>query len=241
MKPVNWMFATDLHGDKQDGRAVRLFRAHVDDVGPSIRGFGGDVWDFRAWRVGASEKEKRDRVRRDFDAGMTFLKWYRPTFITLGNHDARLWDQVENDGPMADFCETLVDEFRDLCRANGTRVLPYDKRRGIFRVGRMKFAHGFFDGRCAAERMGQAYGSILFGHGHAIDVASTPADHRRAARMVGCLCRLDFPYNRKHVNSLRQAHGWAYGPLYPDGTYQAFQAEVIGGAVVVADGAKVIE
>jgi hypothetical protein len=54
--------------------------------------------------------------------------------------------------------------------------------------------------------------------------------------MIGCLCQLDFSYNRTHVGSLRQAHGWAYGVLLPNGNYHAFQAEVIGNEIVVADG-----
>lgn len=234
-----WMACADLHGDKQDKKAVTLFKKHAEQFDPKHRIFLGDIWDFRAWRRGAGEKEKRDRVQRDFKMGMEFLNWYRPTAITLGNHDVRMWDQVENDGPMADLCEEMIGKFKREMRRMGTRVLPYHKR-SIYRLGRMKFAHGFYDSINGTRQMANAYGSIQIGHGHTIELVSSAADHPRAARMIGCLCQLDFKYNRAQVNSLRQRHGWSYGPLFDDGTYQAFQAEVIGNKVVVADKSSVI-
>jgi hypothetical protein len=238
---VTWSFCADYHGDKHDKVACAIHRTFVEDFRPTIKVFGGDLWDFRAWRRGADEDEKRERVRTDFDAGMKFIEWYRPVAITLGNHDIRLWDQRDRqNGPMSDFAGELIGEFEALAAKLKIRVLPYCKRRGIYRVGKMKFAHGFFCGPNAARQMAQAFGSVQFGHGHTIDVASAASSDRRAARMVGALCQLDFPYNRATVNSLRHAHGWTYGPLLRSGNYQVFQAEVMGGKAVVAEGMKVI-
>jgi predicted phosphodiesterase len=232
-----FMVCSDLHGDKQCKRVANAALAFSRDYKSKIRILAGDIWDFRAWRKGADEEEKRERVRIDFEAGMRFVEEYRPTHITLGNHDVRLWDQRERgNGPMACYAGELIEQFDALTRKLKTKVLPYDKSKGILRIGKLKVAHGFFDGQNAARQMAQAYGSILFGHGHAIDVASSPSDERRAARMIGCLCQLRFQYNRTHVGSLRQAHGWAYGVMLPNGTYHAFQVEIIGNEMVVADG-----
>jgi hypothetical protein len=234
-----FMVCADLHGDKQCKRVADAALAFSDDFRARYRILAGDIWDFRAWRKGADDEEKRERVRLDFDAGIEFVERMRPTHITLGNHDVRLWDQRDRgNGPMSCYAGELIQKFEALTRKLGTKVLPYDKRRGVLRIGKLKVAHGFFDGTNAARQMAQAYGSILFGHGHSIDVASSPSDERRAARMIGCLCQLDFTYNRTHVGSLRQAHGWAYGVLLPNGNYQAFQAEVIGSEIVVADGVR---
>lgn len=234
-----WLACADLHGDKADKKAVDLLQQHVKEFKPQHRIFCGDIWDFRPWRRGADDLERREYVEDDFEAGMDFLTWFRPTAITLGNHDIRLWDVWENGGPMSEFCRGLIKRFEKLTRQLGTVVLPYDKRR-IYRLGQMKFAHGFFSGPMAARQMAQAYGSIQFGHGHAIDVASTAADCVRAARMIGCLCRLDFSYNRAHVNALRQRHGWTYGYLFKNGLFQVFQAEVINQKIAVAQGIRVI-
>lgn len=240
MRYEKWAACTDLHGDKRDPRAVRAFKKFVEEYRPTRRFMLGDLWDFRPFRIGADEEDRRERIKKDFDAGMEFFKWYRPEVITLGNHDIRLWDTERKGGPTADLAYEKIREFMAIAKKFKCRVLPYDKRKGIYRVGRMKMAHGFFDGENAARRMAQSYGSILFGHGHAIDVASTPGPEPRAGRMIGCLCRLDFTYNRSHVGALRQRHGWAYGALFPNGKYHAFQAEMIGDQVVLAGSIKVL-
>jgi hypothetical protein len=240
MRSQDFMVCADIHGDKQDRKAVKLFFEHADLIRPKHRIIAGDVFDFRAWRKGAEESEKRERVRRDFKAGMEFIERFRPTAITLGNHDVRMWDQVENSGPMADLCEDMIERFEALTNKLGTKVLPYDAAKGIYRLGRMKVGHGFFSGVNSAQRMAQAYGSILFGHIHSIDVASSPSDERRAARCIGCLCQLRYTYNRAHVAALRQAHGWAYGSVYGDGRFHVAQSEIIGGRAVVSEGFKVL-
>jgi hypothetical protein len=241
MRYKKWVACADYHGDKHDRRAAALFREFVRFYRPSRRWFLGDLFDFRPWRVGADEEERRERIAEDFEAGIDFMAWYRPHVITLGNHDIRLWDTRDRGGPMADFADSLIKRFEKLAECLGVRVLPYDKRKGVHREGRLKMAHGFFDGTTAARQMAQSYGSILFGHGHAIDVATTPGPEPRAGRMIGCLCRLDFRYNRSHVATLRQRHGWAYGTLFKNGMYQAFQAEVIGQHAVVAERIKILK
>lgn len=241
MGAIRFTACTDLHGDKQDPQAVALFKRFVGEYRPTFRLFLGDLWDFRAWREGASEEEKRDRVRRDFKAGMEFFEWYKPDAITLGNHDVRMWDQVRKGGPMADLCEDFIRTFTKLATKIKCRVLPYDKRKGIYKRGKLKAAHGFYDGEDAAKQMAKAYGSILIGHGHAVDVASTPGPEPHVGRMIGCLCRLDYVYNRRNVSALRQKHGWAYGPFFErTGRYAAFQAERIGNEVVFAESVKTI-
>lgn len=240
MAYTTWCAATDLHGDMQDHRAVRAFKTFVEHYRPKRRFFLGDLWDFRAWRIGAGEDEKRERIKRDFAMGLEFFEWYRPEAITLGNHDIRLWDTAEGVGPMVDLAEQKIAEFLKVARKLKCRVLPYDKAKGILKVGRMKMAHGFFDGQNAARQMAQTFGSVLFGHGHAIDVASAPGSERRAGRMIGCLCKLRMTYNRRNVSALRQSHGWAYGPLFDNGMYQVFQAELIGEKIVIAEKIKVL-
>jgi hypothetical protein len=81
--------------------------------------------------------------------------------------------------------------------------------------------------------MAQSYGSILFGHGHAIDVASAGAEHRRAARMIGCLVPARLRYNRSNVSPCASATVGHTARSSTTGCYQAFQAEMIGRQVVV--------
>jgi hypothetical protein len=236
--------ASDLHGDRQDAGAVKAFKAFVADYKPKVRVFTGDIWDFRAIREGASKDEKRHSMRADFYAGMKFLEWYRPHVITLGNHDQRLWDLVskegiEKSGPLTDLAAELIEKFDKLTTKLGTEVLPYDKRRGVWRHNGLKFAHGF-DGM-SPDNMAAIYGNIIYGHGHAIEMAPAPTDEgHRVARMVGCLCRLDMSYNRAQTKTLRQQHGWAYGAFLQRGVNEVFQASVQHGQVAYAGSLKVI-
>lgn len=244
MNMESFVSASDLHGDRQDEGAVDLFKSFVRDFKPEVRIFTGDIWDFRAIREGAKKDEKQHSMRADFYAGMKFLEWYKPNVITLGNHDQRLWDLVSKEGvkksgPLTDLAVELIDKFECLTKKLGTTVLPYDKRKGVWKYNGQKFTHGF-DGMDPAN-MAAIYGNIIYGHGHAIEMAPAPSDETpRVARMVGCLCRLDMSYNRAQTKSLRQQHGWAYGAFLPSGKNEVFQARVQHGQVAYASDLKVI-
>lgn len=244
MAMESFVSASDLHGDRQDEDAVKLFKAFVKDFKPKKRLFLGDVWDFRAIREGASKDEKRHSMREDFYAGLAFLEWYKPHVITLGNHDQRLWDLVSKEGlaksgPLTDLAVELIGKFDKLVGKLGTIVLPYSKRKGVWKYNGQKFAHGF-DGMDPAN-MASIYGDILYGHGHAIESAPAPSDEKvKTARMIGCLCRLEMGYNRAQTKTLRQEHGWAYGAFLPRNHNEIMQARVQHGQVAYASSLKVI-
>jgi hypothetical protein len=227
----------------QDAAAVNALSRFIREWKPKHRICLGDCWDFRALRTKASEEERRESLRADFDAGLAWLEDFAPTHdLLLGNHDIRLWDRAKlNNGPMADYCGELVtrvDASLARCRV-GTR--PYCKRLGVLRLGHLKLLHGFSCGVTAARQHALAYGSCLFGHVHSVDEASVPGLDRRVARSIGALCRLDYDYNRGSVNTLRHANGWAYGVIEDrTGEYQVWQAEGINGKYVVAKETAVI-
>lgn len=238
-------FVSDLHGDRQDKGAVRAFKTFLEDFKPKLRIFGGDLWDFRALRAGADKEERRQSMRTDFEAGMEFIEEYRPHAITLGNHDQRLWDAVKKDGlsktgPLPDYAGELIERFAKQMAKLKVFVLPYDKRRGVYEYMGLKFTHGFVTGASAASNMALTYGDILFGHGHAVDVATVSGMTPKTARMVGCLCELDMDYNRAHLGALRQQHGWGYGAFFGENRYEIFQAASQGGKLAYAGQIKMI-
>jgi hypothetical protein len=238
-----FIVASDLHGDMQDSAAVNALSRFTREWKPKHRICLGDVWDFRALRTKASEEERRESLKADFDAGLAWLEDFAPTHdLLLGNHDIRLWDRAKfGNGPLADYCGELVarvDASLARCRV-GTR--PYHKRLGVLRLGHLKLLHGFYAGVTAARQHALAYGSCLFGHIHSIDEASVPGMDRRTARAVGCLCRLDMDYNRASVNTLRYASGFAYGVVDDkSGDYCVWQAEGVSGKYIVASETSVI-
>src|SRR4051812_23402026 len=98
MPVETYAMASDFHGDRHDPVARAAFKQFVSEFKPQHRWFGGDLWDFRALRVGADRDEKLASMQLDFDMGMSFLEEYKPQVITLGNHDQRLWDAAAKEG-----------------------------------------------------------------------------------------------------------------------------------------------
>jgi hypothetical protein len=219
----------DSHGDKADPSAVAAFHELCDWFKPTIRIAAGDHFDLRCLRRNASEGEKRERVQADIDAGLEFLKRFKPTHFLRGNHDERLWDAaISDDGKLADFASYLILDIKDVLGPNCV-MYPYHKRQGVLTLGQTKVIHGYGTGVNAARRAGMVYGSCLMFHVHAIDLQPVPGLERRVARACGCLCELDQDYNRAHLQTLAQAHGFVYGLLLPTGETVVWQAEKIAG------------
>lgn len=241
----SFIFATDLHGIEQDAPAVKSFKSFTDsfDKG-ALRIVGGDLWNFASLRRAASEDEKKIRLKEDFYAGIDFLEWFKPSVLLLGNHDQRLWDTVTREkmnrvGWQAELAETYVTEFNRIAKRLNILVKPYDKRKGIYRVGKVSFAHGFGHGSTLTENMARTYGTVIFGHGHKIERASTMRDgYPVTAYQMGCLASSDMEYTRADLSSLRQEQGWGYGVLGKQ--TEIFQARVINGKALVADGFKLV-
>jgi len=235
MKFKRFIVCADLHGDMQDKKAVSAFLRFNKTWDAQIRVFGGDLFDFRAIRKGASKEEQSESMDRDLDAGEKFLGDFKPTHFLRGNHDERLWDLArDGKGLFGDHAKAGVREIEDIVKDLGCKMYPYNKRTGIVRIGHLQIIHGFATGVGAARKHAHAFGSCLFGHTHSIDEHAAEGIERRVARNIGCLCRLDMDYNRHHIAALRHAHGWAYGVVNErTGLYHVLQAERVAGKFVL--------
>lgn len=212
----NAVVVSDIHGDMRDEAAVAAALDFTWEVKPAHRICLGDVWDFRPFRTRASEEEKRESIRADFDAGMDFLRRFRPTVLTLGNHDQRLWDLAQaRKGPLSDYAAEKVAEAEALLKSLKTEVLPYHKRRGVWRRGDLSFTHGFAEGDNASVTMARAYGNVLYGHRHVVDKGLVERHpNRNVAWCVGALCRIDMDYNARQLKTLRQENSFALVEWY---------------------------
>jgi hypothetical protein len=224
------IFASDLHGDLLDDEAVDALYAFTKEWKPHHKIFGGDLFDFRPLRRGASAEERAETIQHDLGAGLKFLSAWKPDYWLRGNHDERLWDFAQHDGIEGEFAKLGVTDLDTKCKIQKIKTFPYCKRKGVLKMGNLTMIHGYFTGVNAARQHGNIYGSCLFGHVHSIDVASMPNLNRVQARAVGCLCRLDHPYNARLASTLRHAHGWAYGVINnKTGDHKIWQMEKIGG------------
>jgi hypothetical protein len=226
----SFVFCADNHGDEHDPAAVKAFFKFCEQWQPKHRIHGGDLWDYRAMRRGASEEEKKESMLRDYADGLQFLKDYRPQYFLRGNHDERIWDLAQTDkGILSDCAIRFTQEIEDQNRKLGCRMLPYHKREGVLKLGHLKMLHGYAHGIHAARKHALTYGSCLFGHVHSIDHVTLERSEKTMARAVGCLRKLDADYNRAQIGALRHAHGWAYGVIHKtSGNFHVWQAERVG-------------
>lgn len=232
--PKRFIVVSDIHGDKQDRNATGAALAFTADFKPEIRVIAGDLWDFGAIRRGASAEEQAESMTEDYKAGRVFaaqfFKGGTENYLMLGNHDVRAWDLARSPdavrkGLGVRMCEDITATAAE-CRA---KVLPYDSRYGVLEIGHLKVVHGYHTGAGACASHSRIYGNVIFGHVHSIESFQTPGLKQQEARAIGCLCKLDQDYADRKTGKLRWAHGFAYGWLFQDGTYQLNQARSVKG------------
>lgn len=231
-----FIFCSDFHGDHHDPQSAKAVLSFCKKWKPHVRVFGGDLWDFRAIRKGANEEERRDSMLKDYADGMQFLKEYRPHFFIRGNHDERLWDLAETDkGMESDLARKCVAEVEGMAAKLHCRMIPYESEDGVLRLGKLAMLHGYAHGIGAARKQALVYGHSMFGHGHAIDSASTERHGGAVGMMVGSLCNRKMKYNRGQIGKLRQENGFGYGGYdEKTGDYWAGQARRLGDRFVCA-------
>jgi hypothetical protein len=240
-KPLRFIFATDLHGDRQNSRAVQVLKEVTKDFKPDIRINGGDTFDFRPLRRGASAEEQCETMQDDWNAGNDFLHSWRPTHLLMGNHDSRIFELAENStaGIKADYARKLCGDLENTLRKIKCEWRPYDKRLGLFSFGKLNFIHGFHSGVFATKQHAAIYGSVIHGHTHAFDTHTFGTfNERKAAYGCGGLLNVDQPYNSRHTSSLRHETGFYLGLLHQDGSFTVQEARETNGRWHIPTGFK---
>lgn len=244
-KVATWLYCSDLHGDHQDPETVQALYEFVQEFKPEHRVFGGDLFDFRAMRKGATKAEQADSMEADVWAGMEFLERFKPTVFLRGNHDERIWQAAaySSNGIIQDAAKQGVRDIEKKCKKIGCKMLPYCATTGIYKLHGLRFIHGYHAGIYATKKHAEVYapegGLVLHGHTHAIQYASISRLNGGAAMGVGCLATVDMEYNKAQTGRLVHRNGWAYGVVWAGG-HKAFQAERKGGRWVIASQIKVL-
>jgi len=220
--PTRFVYASDLHGDRQNEEAVKVLLAFTKEYKPHIKVWGGDLFDFRPLRRGATEEEKQVRMETDWQCGIDFLHAFKPTHCLLGNHDQRLYNIAESKtcGIKAAFAQNLCMEIESHARKLKCDLRPYHITKGVLRFGNLHMLHGFYHGENAAKRHVAKFESCIFGHVHAFtSVTEGTVRGHHIARSSGALCELIQDYNQTQPNTLRHEHGFFCGQLYEDGSF----------------------
>ena len=240
MKHRRFVVASDSHGDQVDPETERALFAFIADFKPQLRIHAGDAWDFRNLRRGASDDEKAHSLEDDWQAGSDFLRRFfdggRENHFLRGNHDERLWHFAHSaTGLLRDYAHDGIKRVEKLAAKSRAKMLPYDSRLGVLKLGALKVIHGYAAGIGAARKHAIVYRNCLFGHTHNCDVAGAESDEGVSeARGIGACCKLDMPYNAHQTGKLRHQNAFCYGLLFDNGTYQLNQAKKIEGRFYAA-------
>jgi hypothetical protein len=239
LKAKKFVIASDNHGAQQHDASVEALFTFMAGYRPDVVVHAGDNWDFSQLRRGASDDERADSLQDDWDAGTQFFKRFfahgKERHMLLGNHDDRPWQLLKNTtGLVRDYAEDGVNRILSMAKRQNVNLLPYHARAGVLRLGCLKVIHGYHVGVGAVRQHANIYGNCVFGHVHSIESYAVPGLEQREARAIGCLCKTDMDYIKAKTASLRWEHGWAYGVLFPDGSYQLWQAKEIGGKFYAA-------
>lgn len=229
---TRWIAAPDLHGDMQDQASVEALLDVTKTFRPTVRIQTGDLFDVRCLRRGAGSEETLEDLKEDIEAGLEFLHKFRPTHWLRGNHDERIVDAINSHNPvLRRYASQEWENISEHLQKVGCKVvLPYNKRMGVLKIGKLRFCHGYGSGMYTAKKHAEVYGNVVFAHSHAVDNFAIPGIEEVTGWNIGCLCRLELDYNRAQINTLRQRHGFAYGLIYPNGKYALSQAVGIDGA-----------
>jgi len=244
IKPQRFVVVSDNHGDMVDDISANALWAFIKDYKPEIRVHAGDNFDFRNLRKGASDDEKAASLEDDWTMGIDFLRKLfdggKSNYFLRGNHDERLYDfsKTSTNGLQRDAANDGIKRLEQIVKRSNAKMLPYDARHGVLELGKLTVIHGYHAGAGACRQHANIYNNCIFGHVHTIESASVASREPAEARSIGCLCRLDMEYARKHTGVLRWGNGWAYGLLFPDGTYQLFQTRKINNKFYAADSIK---
>ena len=234
-----FIVVSDNHGDMADAASVGALWSFMKEWKPEIRAHAGDAYDFRNLRRGASDEEKAASLADDWEAGNDFLRRFfdggASNHFLRGNHDERIYDFAGNaTGVIRDYANDGIKQLEATVKKCRAKMLPYDSDLGVLNLGKLSVLHGFHAGVGACRLHAAIYGNAIFGHVHTIETASVASREPAEARSIGCLCKRDMDYVNKKTGKLRWAQGWAYGLLFPDGTYQLFQTRNIGGQFYAA-------
>lgn len=217
----------DNHGILACEESVKKFLKFADDWKPHYRIHLGDLWDFSPLRRGAGQEEKAQGISEDYEAGIRFLDAYKPNYLTLGNHDDRIWQHTVScsDGILRERCQQLAEASEQEFRKRKIKWVPYKVNQYLrLPEGGPKLIHGFRSTISPAKAHFDHWGECLHGHCHTDNMHTARHIEGGKAFSVACLADLSqLTYSDRQPAKLGHRNGWIYGTInIKTGTWNAW-------------------
>lgn len=202
------------HGHLQDDARIAEVLQFAKDFGATTRVLLGDVVDTAAFRRGA-EGTADEGVDPEPDTlkGIEFIHNFRPTHITWGNHDWRLWQlSTHPKAIVAQAAKFLRKQLEDAAKDVGAICYPYTHRKNVALIGGVHYMHGFAYGADAiAKHSSYVKGRVVFGHTHRNGIYCPNGMVDASSFNVGTLADVD----KMHYAHQRLATGsWGPGAVW---------------------------
>ena len=208
----------DNHGHLACDDTLDAIMEGVSRYKPKVRVHLGDNWDMTCLRKGIENgsKEAIDNLREDMDAGIKWIRRYRPTHFLFGNHEWRVYDLLQNTDSMskARKAQDVIDEMKRELRAVGCKVIkPYDVRDCKITIEGIDFIHGMSHGKNALLQDQSTYGTpghgFAMGHLHREEQLNYQHIEGGAAFLCGCAMDISLAnYALRRSATLRWQNGF---------------------------------
>jgi len=229
MSYKKFLVAADNHGSLVCEKAKKKILEFAKTWKPNYKVHLGDLWDFGCLRRNASPDERADGISDDYQMGLEFLDAFKPGYLTLGNHDDRIWMHSTSctDGMLREHCSNLAKIAEEEFRKRKIKWVPYHVSKYLqLPEGGPKLIHGFKSSVNSAKAHHDGWGSCLHGHVHAPGTYVARHIDGGMSCSVGCLADID---QMTYADRYQAKHGWRQGFLFglineKTGSWQAWHA-----------------
>lgn len=223
-----FLVCADNHGHLVDKEARDKLLSFADTWKPHHRIHLGDLWDFSPIRRGASQEERAEGISEDYKAGIEFLDQFKPHYLTLGNHDDRIWmlAQKSTDGMLQERCQELVDYAVRQFKHRKIKWAPYTVDSYLqMPEGGPKLIHGFRATMYPAKGHYENWGACIHGHVHKPDNYTARHIDGSQSFSVGCIGDISkMTYADRYPAKLGWRNGFLYGLINTKtGAWNAWQ------------------
>jgi predicted phosphodiesterase len=209
-----FLVCADNHGNLVNQECFSKFRAFKKDWKPDYTICLGDLWNLDSLRKSATDEERREGIKADFEAGFEFLD-IGFNYLTLGNHDARLWEAAEGspNGILRESCQNMVKAATSEFKSKKIKWVPYNVNSYLqLPEGGPKLLHGFLAGQNPAKAHFDRFGSCLFGHIHSPSTFTATNIDGGQAYSLPCMADIEsMKYADRFPNRLGWRNGWGFG------------------------------
>jgi len=213
MNPVRkWrriLFVGCSHGAQLPPENEAAILKFIKNFAPHDRVHLGDFIDLGAFRSGAKDSEMTDRVQPDCEAGLSFLEKIKATHILCGNHEARVFRELNSSNAVRSFAASqVVGAINDTAKRLKANLVPYTGVWQGLKFGNYLATHGTMYSESATRDHAEAYGNIVHAHTHRAAVAKGRRIDNPTGFCVGTLA--DIPC-MDYASTRRSTLSWSSG------------------------------